>query len=445
MGDEGRGGMTMSFRVETTTRETTDQRRETLFATIYLTVGGSRIPFLGLLRKYFSKENESPNGSLSESASFRSRLPGSSMHSFDSNRASRDRGSAWGNTPVSRARAHPSDGSPPRGSCRKLRCCASRHCASRRAAHSRACKSQATATLCGVEVVDATRTTVGSRRLARGGVIRGDLSGGGPAMNARETSAPIMPARSAEEGGRSAADSMAPYPAPRLSTGSAIPASGSPSLPTRISARVRPAERARASPPGSSALGCWSSAWEPRSELWSPASTRSPPPSRRYDARRILPPRDTPHAAPRADSAPPRARPPVPSPDPTDRSLERTHSTLLFFSPPGSPPDSVSPNPPHSPASPRKSRRTSVSRARPRSRRPPSVTSWPPPTATRSIHPASQRSPPSRFPRQTTRSLMKIWRTISRQISRRCGRSASPDAGPRAQPGVTPSATWATG
>ena len=156
-------------------------------------------------------------------------------------------------------------------------------------------------------------------------------------------------------------------------------------------------------------------------------------------------PRAIPHTPPRAPT-PPRpapARPFRPRTQPTARS-RGPHSTLLFFSPPGSPPDSVSPNPPRSPASRRKSRRTSVSRARPRSRRPPSVTSSPPPTA--AFDPSGVAEiPDAAFPASSARASLRIWRTISRQIPRRCGQSASPDAGPRAQPGVPPSATWATG
>ena len=317
-------------------------------------------------------------------------------------------------------------------------------CASRRAAHSRACKSQATATLCGVEVVDATRTTVGSRRLARGGVIRGSLGRWASHERSRDVSA--NHARAERGGGRPLRGQLLwLHTRPTTLDGFGDTGFGVTVAPDE-DFRPRAPRGARSSLSAGvigtgvlvfglgAAVGALVSGVNPLASTI--AQVRRPP---------YPPPRDTPHAAPRADSAPPRARPPVPSPDPTDRSLERTHSTLLFFSPPGSPPDSVSPNPPRSPASRRKSRRTSVSRARPRSRRPPSVTSSPPPTATRSIHPASRRSPAPGVSRVKRPRSLRIWRTISRQIPRRCGQSASPDAGPRAQPGVPPSATWATG
>ena len=59
--------------------------------------------FGGLLNVRFDRDRRC----TFEGAFFRSRVPGSSMKSFDSDRASRDRDSAWGNTPAV-ARAHPS-------------------------------------------------------------------------------------------------------------------------------------------------------------------------------------------------------------------------------------------------------------------------------------------------------------------------------------------------
>ena len=316
-------------------------------------------------------------------------------------------------------------------------------CASRRAAHSRACKSQATATLCGVEVVDATRTTVGSRRLARGGVIRGSLGRWASHERSRDVSA--NHARAERGGGR-------PLRGQRLWL----------HTPPHDSRRVRRyrlrghRRSRRGFPPacaprsaleplrrGNRALGCWSSAWEPRSELWSPASTRSPPPSRRYDARRILPPRDTPHAAPRARR--PAPRPPARSVPGPNRPLARGPTRRFFsFRPPARrqtpshPIRPVPPRPGENPGGPRSRARAPLSS--PSERHVFASTAG---DAFEGFR-ASQRSPEKRFPRQATRSL-RIWRTISRQIPRRCGQSASPDAGPRAQPGVPPSATWATG
>ena len=266
-------------------------------------------------------------------------------------------------------------------------------------------------------------------------------------MNARETSAPIMPARSAEEGGRSAADSYGSIPRPATLDGFGDTGFGVTVAPDE-DFRPRAPRGARSSLSAGvigtgvlvfglgAAVGALVSGVNPLASTIAQVRRPPYPPPARYPTRR---------PARRLRPRPAPARPFRPRTQPTARSRGPTRRFFSFRR--GSPPDSVSPNPPRSPASRRKSRRTSVSRARPRSRRPPSVTSSPPPTATRSIRPASQRSPVGRVSHSSNGHSwsLRIWRTISRQIPRRCGQSASPDAGPRAQPGVPPSATWATG
>ena len=310
------------------TRETRDGRDDLL--TDDSSFGGLRIPFLGL---FFSKENESPNGSRA-SASFRSRLPGSSMNSFDSDPSvARSKGSAWV-TPLFPARAH-RRWRPLRGGSRKLVLRLAprapraaplileranrgrqRPCAASRSSRRR-------------------EPTVGSRRLARGGDSGISRAVGQPWTLARRQRQSCP--RGAQKGGRSAAGYGSTPPGSRRVRRYRL----------RFHRRSRrgfpPACAPRALEPLRRGNRHWGVGLRlgPRSELWSPASTRSPPPSRRYDARRILPARYPPPRAP--TPAPPRARPPVPSPDPTDRSLGDPLDASFLFAPATS--DSVSPNP----------------------------------------------------------------------------------------------------
>ena len=164
-----------------------------------------------------------------------------------------------------------------------------------------------------------------------------------------------MPARSAEEGGRSAADSYGSIPRPATLDGFGDTGFGvTASLPTRISA-PRASRGARSSLSAGvigtgvlvfglgAAVGALVSGVNPLASTIAQVRRPPYPPPARYPTRR---------PARRLRPAP---RPPARSvPGSTDRSLERTHSTLLFFSPPGSPPNSVSPNPPPIPRVPAK-------------------------------------------------------------------------------------------
>ena len=220
-------------------------------------------------------------------------------------------------------------------------------------------------------------------------------------MNARETSAPIMPARSAEEGGRSAATSYGSVPRPATFDGFGDTGFGVTVAPDE-DFRPRTPRGARSSLTAGvigagvlvfglgAAVGALVSGANPLASTIAQVRRAPYPPPARYPTR---PPRAPP--PPRPAPAPARS-----TPDPTDRSPDRTRprGRLFSFIFPAHLAAQLrltrpAPFPPF--PSPRKTRPTSVSRARPRSRRSPSVTSSRPPTATRSIHPPASRRPPT--------------------------------------------------
>lgn len=174
-------------------------------------------------------------------------------------------------------------------------------------------------------------------------------------MNARETSAPIMPARSAEEGGRSAATSYGSIPRPATFDGFGDTGFGVTVAPDE-DFRPRTPRGARSSLSAGvigagvlvfglgAAVGALVSGANPLASTIAQVRRAPYPPPARYPTR-----------PPRATSAPPRARVRAFDPGP-NRPLARSDPSswtplFFFFSRLNSPPDSVSPDPPRSPPS----------------------------------------------------------------------------------------------